>query len=169
MVNRLAVDLENFPAENFLANARTEGESLRCVKRSASRSLREVGRRMATRRDCQTLHQRRCVKISRNNPLRPPLHGGHLSQRERQDGFSGTARLSSLKKELPPGCEFSAIGRCFLCYCCVIRVYPKGFTSKSLPAVVNRRAVDTENSAYAKFSPVIVAAKFSKSAVCGRA
>ena len=31
------------------------------------------------------------------------------------------------------------------------------------------KAVDTENSAYAKFSPVIVVAKFSKSITCGRA
>ena len=124
------VDLENFPAENFLANVRTEGESLRCVKIS----LRN---------------------IFRNNPLRPPLHGGHLSQRERQGGFSGTARLSSLKKELPPGCKFSAIGRRFLCYCGAIRVYPKGFTSKLLLAVVNRRAVDAENFPAENFLQII--------------
>ena len=110
-----------YPKGQFLSENRSgTAKSLRCVKRSASRSLREVGRRTATRRDCQALHQRRCVKISLRNFSGRTLsvlhyHGGHLSQRERQDGFSGTARLSSLKKELPPGCKFSAIGRCFLC------------------------------------------------------
>ena len=122
------VGLEKFPAENFLANARTEGESLPCVKGGGSPNGDSEG---LSSPPPEALCENFPAELFRNNPLRPPLHGGHLSQRERQDGFSGTARLSSLKKELPPGCKFSAIGRRFLCYCGVIRVYPKGFTSKS--------------------------------------